>query len=80
MEKIITADFKEVLKNAGTPQQDIYIVTFLTYILGAGIAAIAGFTFFIFAVLFLIRMVVLLILLILAPLAFGAMILPSSPR
>ncbi len=78
MEKIITADFEKVLKNAGTPQRDIYIVTFLTYILGAGIAAIAGFIFFVFAALFLIRMVVLLILLILAPLAFGAMVLPST--
>ena len=39
---------------------------------------IAGFIFLVFGVLFVIRMIVLLILLIPAPLAFGAMILPST--
>jgi hypothetical protein len=61
-----------------TNLKNLYIVQFLTYLLGAGIAAIAGFIFFVFAVLFVIRMVSLLILMILAPLAFGAMILPST--
>jgi len=58
--------------------KNLYLVQFLGYLLGAGIAAIAGFIFFVFALLFLIRMIVLLILLILAPLAFGAMVLPST--
>ncbi len=76
-EKLITQDSFDNIDPEPTTK-DKYTIQFLTYILGSVILAIAGFAFFIFAVLFLIRMVVLLILLILAPLAFGAMVLPSA--
>ena len=41
-----------------TNLKNLYIVEFLTYLLGAGIAAVAGFIFLVFSVLFVIRMVV----------------------
>ena len=60
--------------------KNLYLVQFLTYLLGAVIAAIAGFLFLVFAILFVIRMVVLLVLMTLSPLAFAAMVLPSTKK
>ncbi len=77
LDKIVTeVKAADTLQNSNI--RNLYIIKLLTFLLGAGIAAIAGFIFIVFAALFVIRMVSLLILMILAPLAFGAMILPST--
>ena len=71
-EKILNADVSKFKGN--------YQVIAISYISSTVIMLIAGFIFFAFGFLFFIRMVVLLLLIVFAPLAFGAMVLPSTKR
>ncbi len=75
--KIINMD-KSFESDAFKDLKNLYLIELLCFLLGSAIMVIAAFIFFVFSILFLIRMVVLSILMIFAPLAFAAMILPST--
>lgn len=73
-EKMLNAD-KSLREFA---EKGNYMIILLTFLFSSVIMVIAGFIFFAFGVLFFIRMVILLLLIVFAPLAFGAMVLPST--
>ncbi len=61
-------------------EPSLYVAVIISLLFGSAILLITAFIFLVFSILFLIRMVVLLILMIFAPLAFAAMVLPSTKK